>query len=106
MSDEAARFVHFAAPGRDLSVECLRVSPEKRARHGHIDNAHDRYAAFDEGDVDSELPVALDEFFRAIEWVANPQRFPLFANGIVLVTAFLAEQRIGRHVESLRDDSV
>ena len=89
-----------------MSVECLRVSPEKCARHWHIDNAHDRHTVFDEGDVDSELPVALDELLRAIEWVANPQRFPLFANGIVLVTAFLAEQRVGRHVERLRDDSV
>src|SRR5579862_3389339 len=45
--------------------------------HGRgIDHAQHRLAGLDQGDVDRELPVALDELTRAIQWVDQPERGP------------------------------
>ena len=63
----------------------------ERAAHRHVNHAHDGRPVVHQGDVHGELPIALDEFLRAVQRVHNPQRLPRLADGIVRVFAFLAQ---------------
>ena len=67
-------------------------------RHGH--------AVGHEGDVDRELSIALDEFFRPVERVDYPERAPRPAFVVGDVASFLAQDGIGRRAEQVGDDVV
>jgi hypothetical protein len=80
----------------------------KPVEHGRVDGAEHGAAVDNERDVDRELAVALDELFRAVEWVDEPIARPTPACRVVLGRRFLGKQR-DRGVERreiARDDRV
>src|SRR3546814_10363956 len=76
------RFRRHARAQRDIgfpvAAECAlpaRAVPQ-RAGHRRLDHAEQDLAVLDQGDVDGELAVALDELARAVERVHHPQPPP------------------------------
>jgi hypothetical protein len=56
-----------------------------------VNHAQDRRAVLDQGDVDGELAVALDELLGAVQRIDQPVAPPGAAGGIGDVAAFLGQ---------------
>src|SRR3546814_198242 len=64
--------------GIPFAAECAlpaRTVPQ-RACHRRLDHSEQDLAVLDQGDVDGELAVALDELARAVERIDHPQTRP------------------------------
>ncbi|MNT85650.1 hypothetical protein D3C72_2258370 [compost metagenome] len=49
-------------------------------QHGCVNHAHHRFAFFNQGNIDRELAVALDELFCTIERIDQPEALPVLAH--------------------------
>lgn len=82
-------FATLAPPGTlagDAAVRQVQGRGHDEAKHGLM--------VFDEGNVDRELPVALDEFPSAIEWIHEPEPTPVSADGELVL---IGRRLLGQH---------
>jgi len=77
------------------------------ARHRRLDHAEHGLAIFDEGDVDGEFAVALDELARAVERIDQPQAPPIAAHeaGHVLDRFLRQHRHVRREALERVDDA-
>ena len=89
------------APG-PCTLSCKIAGPGTWA----VDHAEDRFAVFSQADIDAELTVAANELLGAIEWVNQPQLWPLQAIFNIDALGFLRQNRdIGcQGLKPLNDD--
>jgi hypothetical protein len=100
---------------RDIAVAAGVASPRavagpampQRAGHRRLDHAEHRHAVLDEGDVDGELAIALDELARAVERIDHPQPRPAPAQRRGnRIGGFLRQHRhVRRQVAQAGDDA-
>jgi hypothetical protein len=73
-----------------------------------LHDAEDDFAVFDQGEVDAELAIALDELARAIERIDQPQAIPAAAGvpGRVFRGFFRQHGNVGGERFQARDEDV
>ena len=64
---------------RELGINIARLKEEVDE---YIDYAQYGFAFVDQGDIDSELAIALDELLGAIQWIDEPVGLP-FSSGVI-----------------------
>lgn len=81
-----------------------RTADIERPRNGHEDDAQNRDALTNEGDIDRKFAIALDKFLSAIERIDYPQFAPGLSFGIRRLAALFAEQGNPRAGKGACDD--